>query len=261
MEIFSHRGLFDLYPENSRSAIVAAIDKGYRVETDIRFTKDKKIVLIHDDNLSRLCGMNVKVNALHSKELDSIVYSSDPKVSLELFDRLAVFISNKNASVAIHFKQEEQNRENCLVLSRLFKEYNLYGCCFVFNLSLETCKIFRNIDPMVKTSILVSDKKFEPFVYLWSEIDNASLDLFDIVWAAEYEALYSDDFFRMIKGKGKKVVAVSHELHRNLGHPKAFTGYQASWAIFLKNNIDGVCTDFPDEFSAYVKGKSGLPPV
>lgn len=253
MKIFAHRGFFNLNPENSASAIMEAIYRGFAVETDIRFTKDMKMALIHDDTLTRLCGVKAKVKDLHSKEISNLSFLSRTEESLKLFDELAPFLSRNGleASIAVHFKQEEQGRENCLSLSRLFKRYNLYENCFVFNLSLETCRILRDIDPGMNLGVLVSDKKFESFVYLWDELERV-LNLFDIVWAAEYKSLYNDDFFMKIKGSGKQIIAVSNELHRELDHPKAFFGYKDSWISFLKNRIDGVCTDYPIEFYRYM---------
>lgn len=49
MKIIAHRGASDEAPENTLSAIQAAIDLGVdRVEFDVRLTKDKIPVLVHD---------------------------------------------------------------------------------------------------------------------------------------------------------------------------------------------------------------------
>ncbi len=53
----AHRGLHDgTKPENSMPAFLAAIEHGYAIETDVRFTKDKQLVIFHDDDLLRMTG-------------------------------------------------------------------------------------------------------------------------------------------------------------------------------------------------------------
>ena len=63
---FAHRGYHNCNgsfeggkgPENSRLSIIHAIQNGFGVEIDVRFTKDYVPVVIHDDYLKRLCGVN-----------------------------------------------------------------------------------------------------------------------------------------------------------------------------------------------------------
>lgn len=51
----AHRGLHDeTHPENSLAAFEAAAACGYPVETDVRFTKDKRLVVFHDDTVDRM---------------------------------------------------------------------------------------------------------------------------------------------------------------------------------------------------------------
>lgn len=53
----SHRGLHgDGVPENSIAAFRAAIEHGYAIETDVRFSADGRLVVFHDDDLSRMTG-------------------------------------------------------------------------------------------------------------------------------------------------------------------------------------------------------------
>ena len=46
----AHRGLHDANrPENSFAAFQAAIEKGYAIETDVRISKDHRLIIFHDD--------------------------------------------------------------------------------------------------------------------------------------------------------------------------------------------------------------------
>ena len=57
---FAHRGLHGdhrIAPENSMPAFRRAVEHGYGMELDIQLTKDEKIVVFHDDELMRVCGV------------------------------------------------------------------------------------------------------------------------------------------------------------------------------------------------------------
>ena len=56
---WAHRGLHDIsagIPENSLPAFRAAADAGYGIELDVHLTKDRRLVVFHDDTFERMCG-------------------------------------------------------------------------------------------------------------------------------------------------------------------------------------------------------------
>jgi glycerophosphoryl diester phosphodiesterase len=70
--MFAHRGLFTAdqrVPENSIPAFRAAAEAGYGVELDVQLTKDKQVVVFHDDDLLRACGVDARVDAYTYDEL------------------------------------------------------------------------------------------------------------------------------------------------------------------------------------------------
>jgi len=74
-EQFAHRGLHDINSgvvENTLPAFIAARDAGYGMELDIRFTRDRQVVVFHDDDLLRLAGDERKVRHLTLEELKAI---------------------------------------------------------------------------------------------------------------------------------------------------------------------------------------------
>ena len=65
----AHRGLFDngsAAPENSLPAFAAAVRAGYGIELDVQRTADGALVVFHDENLRRMCGVDAP---LHRKTL------------------------------------------------------------------------------------------------------------------------------------------------------------------------------------------------
>jgi glycerophosphoryl diester phosphodiesterase len=66
----AHRGLHDHeVPENSRSAFSAAVEVGYGIELDVRLTRDRVPVVLHDASLERTTGEPGKVSELTHDEL------------------------------------------------------------------------------------------------------------------------------------------------------------------------------------------------
>ena len=58
----AHRGLHDeTNPENSMPAFKAAIERGFHIEIDVHLSKDNQLVVFHDANLKRVCGVDRKV--------------------------------------------------------------------------------------------------------------------------------------------------------------------------------------------------------
>ena len=81
--LFAHRGLFDvesphLRPENSLAAFSNAVCRGYGIELDLHLSRDGELVVFHDDNLHRVCGINKNISDFTADELHRIkLYSGD----------------------------------------------------------------------------------------------------------------------------------------------------------------------------------------
>jgi glycerophosphoryl diester phosphodiesterase len=70
--MISHRGYCERSVENTRTPFRAAVDMGFTaLETDLRITRDRHIVLVHDKTLSRLAGDSRRVADLDRRELAS----------------------------------------------------------------------------------------------------------------------------------------------------------------------------------------------
>ena len=67
---FAHRGLHgEGRAENSLSAFSAAVDAGFGIELDVRLSKDGVMVVFHDDTLTRVAGIDKRVDELTLAEL------------------------------------------------------------------------------------------------------------------------------------------------------------------------------------------------
>ena len=84
--LYAHRGLHDNNtncPENSLAAFAAAAKAGYGVELDVQFSADRQVVVFHDDDLKRICGVDKRVDELTYDELRQLhLLNSDQRIPL-----------------------------------------------------------------------------------------------------------------------------------------------------------------------------------
>lgn len=84
MIVLGHRGIPALCPENTLRSFLEAFKYGADgIETDVRLTKDGVPVLIHDDNLERLVGVDTKISSLTYLELRDYRISEETIPTLE----------------------------------------------------------------------------------------------------------------------------------------------------------------------------------
>ncbi|MBO4359329.1 MAG: glycerophosphodiester phosphodiesterase [Eubacteriaceae bacterium] len=80
----AHRGLHDeTIPENSLAAFRAAKEAGLGVELDVQYTLDEKVVVFHDEDLLRMCGVDRKVRDMTYDELSELrLLGTDERIPL-----------------------------------------------------------------------------------------------------------------------------------------------------------------------------------
>lgn len=68
--IIIHRGSYSYkYPENSIPAFRESISKNKAIELDVHILKDDTVVVFHDANLKRMCGIDKKIKDYTYQEL------------------------------------------------------------------------------------------------------------------------------------------------------------------------------------------------
>ena len=75
VKMVAHRGLSGIETENTAAAFIAAGNRSYfGAETDIRFTRDGVIVLMHDGNTERVSGEKKLPEKTSFKRLSKLVF-------------------------------------------------------------------------------------------------------------------------------------------------------------------------------------------
>jgi len=102
----AHRGLHtedQKIPENSIPAFKEARAGGYGVELDVQLSKDGQVVVFHDDDLKRVCGIDALVNSKDWNELAALqLFDTQEHIPLftdvlEVLDDTPVIVELKSA--------------------------------------------------------------------------------------------------------------------------------------------------------------------
>jgi len=146
-------------------------------------------------------------------------------------------------------KFDEQKDAQLQMLDALFRKHDLYEKAFLFDLTLESAKKVRDMNPAIRIALSVGEANYSPTIYTWEQA-KGHLDLFDAVWWDEWKVLgsvYNESMRHEIRNAGKSIYAISPELHKDHGNPHADAGYEREWQNFIAWGIEGVCTAHPRE--------------
>jgi glycerophosphoryl diester phosphodiesterase len=120
----AHRGLYtkdQSIPENSLAAFIKAKDLGFGSELDVSLSKDGHLMVFHDDDLKRMCGIDLKVSELTKQEIQAFGL----KNTQEIIPTLAEVLNAITGSVPlmIEVKPTQLKRETVLKLKECLKDY------------------------------------------------------------------------------------------------------------------------------------------
>lgn len=107
---FAHRGLHDPdrgIPENSLAAFRRAAEHGFGVELDVHLMADGELAVVHDSDLTRVCGKKAYIEDLTAGELEKYPLMGTEEHIPLLRDVLALF--EGGAPLVIELKVERGN--------------------------------------------------------------------------------------------------------------------------------------------------------
>lgn len=94
--LIAHRGVHYKYRENTIEAFRSAIRENYIIELDVHLTRDKKVIVYHDNNLKRITGINKEIKDSTYKELNNIIRIPTLENVLNLIEgRVPIIIETK----------------------------------------------------------------------------------------------------------------------------------------------------------------------
>lgn len=204
MKIISHRGSgVSKYKPNTKEAILSALNVSYidGVEFDVRITKDKKIVIIHDPIINFVSNGRGIVKNMKYKELLKYNFGTKENPSkIALLDEVLSLINNKKI-ILIEIKEESEDYEEIVdIVYEIISKYNLniyiasfnyelikyfktkYNKCgLIIGLGLNTKKLYNHFDfNIVSYNYRNRVDKKETFIWTINEIKE-DIDKFNVI--------------------------------------------------------------------------------
>jgi len=154
--LYAHRGLHNDekgIPENSLAAFDAACVAGYGMELDIQFSKDMQIVVFHDDDLKRMCGVDKKVNELTYEELSQLSLKGTQE-RIPLFTDVLKLVDGRTPLV-VELKTCSKYKELTEETYKILKSYKGDYCVESFNPMI--VRKYSKLDPTVLRGLLMTN--------------------------------------------------------------------------------------------------------
>lgn len=154
--LYAHRGLHNDekgIPENSLAAFDAACEAGYGMELDVQFSKDLQIVVFHDDDLKRMCGISKRVNELTYEELSHLSLNGTEH-KIPLFTDVLQLVNGRTPLVV--------ELKNCKIYEKLVEETNKILRSYKGDYCVESfnpliVRKYAKTNPMVLRGLLMSN--------------------------------------------------------------------------------------------------------
>jgi glycerophosphoryl diester phosphodiesterase len=148
MMIMGHRGAAALEPENTLLSISRAMEIGVdAVEIDVRLSKDKEIVVIHDSTVDRTTDGKGPVNTYALNEIKKL--DAGKGETIPTLDE-AIDLVGKKVRLVIELKEEGTERK----VVELIMRNNLHDNVYVISFWHRLVKKVKEMDDRIKTGVL-----------------------------------------------------------------------------------------------------------
>ena len=167
--LMAHRGASDELPENTLAAFERALAQGAHVlETDIRFTRDDKIILMHDPTMERTtngAGVVAEMTLAETKTLRAErSFESKTKLGSEEIPTLAEFLEFTRAAdvpLALELKDdrfiEPRGAEK---LIRVLQDHSALARTVLLSFSQARVKACQRVAPEIPVGIITLKNPF-----------------------------------------------------------------------------------------------------
>ncbi len=262
LQVTGHRGHSTAAPENTLAAIRAAIAAGADyAEIDVQETKDGQIVLLHDDDLMRVCGRRGMVREFalaELKEMDAgsyfgekfqgeklptlreVIHEARGKIKLNVelkfadedkADKRDGPRRKKTGTVRKKETRAEKKQRTIVQKERLahkvadmIREEKFEKECIVMSLDYEGLLIAKKQNPQLRTGLIVTATLSD---LKYSQVD---------VWSVN-ASLVNDALVRKAHLLGKEVHAWMLD-KKSQGEPEM--------RRLIQRGIDNIITDYPE---------------
>lgn len=169
----AHRGYSEKYPENTMLAFEKAVEIGADgIEMDVHFSKDGKLVVIHDEELDRTTtghGLVKDYTLDELKRFDAGIKFGEEFKGLKIptFDEFLEFVKDKDLIINIEIKNSIIHYENIEeAVYEKIKEYSLENKVIISTFDHYSARKCKGINKDIIVGALYWDCIYEPYKYV-----------------------------------------------------------------------------------------------
>jgi len=161
----AHRGVYTDAPENSLSAFKAAVDIGIPwAELDVQLSKDGVVMVMHDQDLKRMSGLNRRVRDMTMTEMREIElpWNTAPTHRGEhvpTLEEIIDAVKGHPLKIMIEIKIYRGDDVGRLVdaIVDLIQRKDFADQCMVISMSYESLQLTRKRSPKLRLAYLVAE--------------------------------------------------------------------------------------------------------
>ncbi|PGZ96423.1 hypothetical protein COE51_17460 [Bacillus pseudomycoides] len=170
--IFGHRGAAGTYPENTMVSFQAAERFGADgIELDVQFTKDRKIVVIHDETVNRTTNgkgavRNYLYEDLRALDASYTFYDKVGACRIPLLEEVLEWLETNNLFLNIELKNNKvpyRGLEEEVIT--LVRKYNMEERIILSSFNHYSMKKCHMMAPDIETAILYKEGLHSPWAY------------------------------------------------------------------------------------------------
>jgi len=180
----AHRGISARYPENTLAAFIGAIDAGaHMIELDVCLSKDRHLVVIHDETVDRTTNGTGPVKTLTLAQLRQLDAGSwfDPRFHAERLPTLAQVLDTVKGHLLVNIEIkpeafEEKGPADAVErqVLELVREKNMLEDVLVSSFEWQVLDNLRNLDPGIALGLLSETPADENLLHWYKRIKGFS---------------------------------------------------------------------------------------
>ena len=161
MANYAHRGLWDEgIPENSLAAFARAVSSGYGIELDVRLSRDRRVMVFHDEDLMRMCGVKGKISDYTYAQLRRLRLKGTNQEIPTLDETLALIRGRVPVMIEIKSEGVRPHPALCVRVAHRLDSYS--GACGVVSFNPLVLSWFKNYRPSYARGQLITAKRKLP---------------------------------------------------------------------------------------------------
>ena len=192
--VAAHRGAHLKYPENSMPAVSEAVRLGIDVaEVDIRFTKDKKMVIMHDKTVDRTTNGKGLVADYTFEEIRKLKLRIKDSVTNEIVPTLEEVFKIAKGKILVDLDIKERGTVDSIIA--LVDRMDMKKNCVFFVYRPEYAKIIKERDHELMAMVRTSKTSDVPEVFKIAKPEAVHID----------QGHYNDTVVNVCKSNGSRI--------------------------------------------------------